>query len=440
MQSYFNQIADFLTSQLSGEEVLTMGFSGEDSDFVRFNQSKVRQAGHVQQRYLELDLISGSRHAASVLTLSGVEEEDRSRATETVESLRKLVPDLPEDPHLLYATQVCSGEQTGDNTLPDSGDAVERILAGGAGRDLVGIYSAGAVYSGFANSLGQRNWFSAYSFNFDWSFYLRADKAVKSSYAGFEWDADVFAGKIDRAGEQLTALERDPRSIEPGRYRVYMTPVAGNDFIGLVGWGGYGLKAHRTKQTVLIRMMEEGASLSPKGTIVENTKEGVAPNFQGQGFLKPDQVALISAGALQDCLVSPRSAREYGVPTNGANDMEAPESLDMAVGDLPQEEVLARLDTGVYISNVWYLNFSDRPACRITGMTRFASFWVEGGRIAAPLDVMRFDETLYRAFGENLVWLTREREVILEAGTYGSRDTGSGRTPGALIEDFNFNL
>ena len=135
MQSYFNQIADFLTSQLSGEEVLTMGFSGEDSDFVRFNQSKVRQAGHVQQRYLELDLISGSRHAASVLTLSGVEEEDRSRATETVESLRKLVPDLPEDPHLLYATQVCSGEQTGDNTLPDSGDAVERILAGGAGRD-----------------------------------------------------------------------------------------------------------------------------------------------------------------------------------------------------------------------------------------------------------------------------------------------------------------
>ena len=96
--------------------------------------------------------------------------------------------------------------------------------------------------------------------------------------------------------------------------------------------------------------------------------------------------------------------------------------------------------TGVYVSNVWYLNFSDAPACRITGMTRFASFWVEGGRIAAPLEVMRFDETLYRAFGENLIGLTREREVILDAGTYGSRETGSGRIPGALIEDFNFNL
>ena len=61
MQTYFNGIADFLTSQLSGDEVLTMGFNGEDSDFVRFNHSKVRQPGHVQQRHLELDLISGSR-------------------------------------------------------------------------------------------------------------------------------------------------------------------------------------------------------------------------------------------------------------------------------------------------------------------------------------------------------------------------------------------
>ena len=440
MQTYFNGIADFLTSKLTGDEVLTMGFSGEDSDFVRFNQSKVRQAGHVQQRHLELDLIIGSRHATGVLTLSGEEEEDRARATRTLESLREMVPDLPEDPHLLYATEVHSGEQHGDNRLPEPGDAVDQILEAGAGRDLVGIYAAGAVYAGFANSLGQRNWFSAYSYNFDWSFYLRADKAVKSGYAGLEWDPEAFTRKVDSAVEQLAALGDEPRTIEPGRYRVYMTPVAVNDFIGLVGWGGYGLKAHRTKQTVLIRMTEEGATLAPEVTIAENTKEGVAPNFQRRGFLKPDQVTVISAGALQDCLVSPRSAREYEVPTNGANDMEAPEALDMAAGDIPQEEVLARLDTGVYVSNVWYLTLSDRPACRITGMTRFASFWVEGGRIVAPLDVMRFDDTVYRVFGENLIGLTREREVILDAGTYGSRDQGSGRVPGALIEDFNFNL
>ncbi|HCL27904.1 MAG TPA: TldE/PmbA family protein, partial [Candidatus Latescibacteria bacterium] len=99
-----------------------------------------------------------------------------------------------------------------------------------------------------------------------------------------------------------------------------------------------------------------------------------------------------------------------------------------------------RLHTGVWINNLHYLNYSDRPACRITGMTRFACFWVEEGQIVAPINVMRFDETLYRVLGENLIDLTCEREMILDSGTYGGRGTGSARFPGALVEDFNFNL
>jgi hypothetical protein len=53
---------------------------------------------------------------------------------------------------------------------------------------------------------------------------------------------------------------------------------------------------------------------------------------------------------------------------------------------------------------------------------------------------MRFDETIYRAFGENLVGLTKDREMILDAQSYGGRATTSSRIPGALIDDFNFNL
>jgi predicted Zn-dependent protease len=166
----------------------------------------------------------------------------------------------------------------------------------------------------------------------------------------------------------------------------------------------------------------------------------VAPNFQGAGFIKPDQVTLIEAGSFHHCLVSPRSAKEYGVPTNGASNGETPQSLDMAAGDMPRQDVLQRLDTGVYINNVWYLNYSDRSACRMTGMTRFATFWVEHGVIQAPLNVMRFDESLYRMLGEHLLGLTSERELILNTSTYHQRSTGSSRVPGALVEDFNFTL
>ena len=112
----------------------------------------------------------------------------------------------------------------------------------------------------------------------------------------------------------------------------------------------------------------------------------------------------------------------------------------MAAGGLPRQRVLHDLHTGIYINNVWYLNYSDRSACRLTGMTRFATFWVEQGAIQAPLSVMRFDDSIYRMLGEHLVDLTMERDFILDANTYHRRSTNSSRLPGALIEDFTFTL
>jgi predicted Zn-dependent protease len=436
----FYDLADFLTARLNRDEVFTCTFSGEDSDFVRFNQNWIRQAGRVQQRHLSLDLIQGRRHAQGRCALTGERGEDAVRLTQLLDELRRKRLSLPEDPHLRYATQVNSTEQRSENRLIPAAEAVQQIMAAGEGRDLVGLFASGGLFNGFANSLGQRNGFSTYTFNFDWSFYHQGDKAVKATYAGFDWDSEALRAKMEAAGAQLAVLAQEPKTLPPGKYRVFLSPAAVYNVVGLLGWGGFGLKSHRTKQTPLLKMMEGGALLHPALTILENTAEGVAPNFDSQGFLKPDRITLIAAGAYRDHLVSPRSAQEYGVETNGASPDEAPESLDIAAGDLPADQALERLDTGVLINNVWYLNYSDPPACRITGMTRFACFWVEGGQIVAPLNVMRFDETLYRAFGDNLVELTVEREMILDAGSYGGRSTGSGRVPGALIQDFNFNL
>ncbi len=440
MQEYFYALADAITALLQGKEVYTCSFRAEDAAFVRFNRSAVRQPGTVTQRSLSLDLIHGRQHAAGEVALSGDFAMDRERLLLLVASLREKLPYLPADPYLLYATDVQSGELHGEDRLPANDVAMAAILEAGRGRDLVGIYAAGGIYAGFANSLGQRNWFSSYSFNFDWSFYHQADKAVKTAYAGFVWEPQEFARKVEAAAEDLEVLRQPPRTISPGRYRVYLAPAALYDILDILSWGGFGLKDHRTKQTTLLKMIEEDARLHPAVTILDNTRDGVAPNFQAAGFLKPDQVTLIESGTFRQCLVSPRSAEEYGVPTNGASHWEAPESLEMTAGTLPRPAVLARLDTGVYINNVWYLNYSDRSACRITGMTRFATFWVEHGVIQAPLNVMRFDESIYRMLGEHLLELTAERDLILDASSYHRRSTSSGRLPGALVEDFNFTL
>jgi len=128
------------------------------------------------------------------------------------------------------------------------------------GTDMVGVYAGGPVYRGFANSLGQRNWFCRTSFNFDWSLHHAGDKAVKSSYAGFEYNRDTLGRKMARAKEKLRLVDKAPRTIEPGRYRVYLSPAALQEVLALLGWGGFGFKARRTKTTSLIRMAEEASA------------------------------------------------------------------------------------------------------------------------------------------------------------------------------------
>jgi predicted Zn-dependent protease len=263
---------------------------------------------------------------------------------------------------------------------------------------------------------------------------------VKTSYAGFDWDDAAFDQKVRRAGEQLRVLAHPARRLQPGRYRVFLTPTATSALVGMLGWGGFGLKSQRTRTTPLLRMLTGEARLDERVSMAEDTAHGAAAPFQDAGFLRPDRVPLIERGELTGALVSPRSAREYGVETNGAAGHEGPESLDISAGSLALEDALAALGTGIWIGNLWYLNFSDRSACRTTGMTRFGTFWVEGGSVQAPLDVMRFDETLYRVLGDNLQALTREREWLLSASTYGWRSTRSSRLPGALVEDFTLTL
>jgi len=112
----------------------------------------------------------------------------------------------------------------------------------------------------------------------------------------------------------------------------------------------------------------------------------------------------------------------------------------MRAGSVAAADALAMLDTGLYIGNLWYLNFSDRTACRLTGMTRFASFWVEGGRIVAPVDVMRFDDSVFRLLGQELVGLTSERELLVNSDSYHQRNANSMRLPGAVVSEMAFTL
>jgi len=434
----FFRLADAVSGALRAGEEFLLRCSGEDSDFVRLNHGRVRQAGAVRQRRLSLQLVADGRSATVACDAGGGDDSDRERLLGLVSGLRVQLAHLPADPHLLFSREALTSSRIEPGRLPDPASAIDRLITLADGLDLVGIWASGLVHRGLATSAGTRAWHSVGTFNLDWSCYHTGDKAVKCAYAGTSWNESVLAARLSEARRTLPVLARSPQRLSPGAYRAYLAPAALDDLLGMCSWGGFSCKAQRTRSGPLLRLHDGAERLHPAVTLTEDHAGGLSPGFTDAGFAKPASVPLITAGSPAGSLVGARSAREFALVPNCAH--EAPESLRMDAGDLPAETALHRLGTGLWISNVWYCNFSDRSACRITGMTRFACLWIENGEPVAPLAVMRFDDTIYRLLGANLEALTCEREHVLEAGTYGGRGLGSSLLPGALVGEIALTL
>ncbi|SEJ29666.1 Predicted Zn-dependent protease or its inactivated homolog [Azotobacter beijerinckii] len=436
-REHFHDLLASLRPLLRAGENFTLDYRAEASDFVRFNQAQVRQAGQVQQVFATLALYLGERHARFELSLTGVAGEDRSRLRHALERLRAVVPSLAPDPYLRLNREPWRSESAEAGTMPDGAAVVGQIVEASASLDLVGIYTAGPQYHGFASSWGALGWHAASSFNFDWSLFHANGQAVKSAYAGQRWDALAFARRMASAREQLEYLGRPALTLAPGDYRAYLAPVALDEIFDLLS-GGFSAQALASGASPLQRLFAGQAQLSPLLHLHERIAGGLAPAFTSEGPRR--DLRLLAGGLPGERLVGSRSAAEYGLSANGAGAHEYPLSPVVTGGDLDEGDILSRLDTGLYIGNLWYLNFSDRPAGRLTGMTRFATFWVENGRLHAPVNTMRFDDSVFSFLGPHLEALTREPETILPSGTYGARQSGSRTLPGALLGRFTLTL
>ena len=61
MSMYFTKLNDFLFSVLDKQEVLITNIIGENSQFIRFNNSKVRQTGLVDDMNFSMTLLCNNR-------------------------------------------------------------------------------------------------------------------------------------------------------------------------------------------------------------------------------------------------------------------------------------------------------------------------------------------------------------------------------------------
>ena len=441
MREYFENITRELFKNIKSSELLIINFDAEESKFVRLNKGKIRQAGSVKQISMTLSLSTkDKRNLKSYVRLNGSFERDISTLIKTLNYLRRELPDLPKDPYMMFSTSVHSTEISSEKQSTSDEVILEHILNSATKLDLVGIFSSGSIYTGLANSLGQKNWHEDYSFSFDYSIYNKNNNAIKLNYSSKKWNKDDYDFILNKGIEKLAILSNPEKKITTGEYRVYLEPSALNEIIDMMAWGGFSYKSNKIGTSPLHLLNKKERKLNELIFIDENIKDGLSANFNSDGFIKPEEISMIKKGEFRESLTSPRSSLEYSVVHNAASSSEYPSSIDMKSGSISDDKILETIDNGIYISNLWYLNFSDRNNGRMTGLTRFGCFLVENGKLTAPINTMRFDDSVYSMLGDNLIGLTSSRELLIDSGTYEERSTSSARLPGAIIDNFKMTL
>ena len=418
----------------------------EVSDYVRFNHARVRQAGRVSQAEASLSYQKeASKSVSLALSLTDDVAVNTRRLSDALTKVRHLAETLHDDPYLVPFEKGESSQAAFDADLPAIEETVAFINDIAKDLDLVGLLTQGRVLRYVRHTEGTKHSFETQSLVFDYSVYGErgADGSIQSVkhvvYATKDAHT-LIADSLAKARQQLVDLTKPIKTLAPGNYRVYLEPAAVGDIVSLFSWNGVSAAAHKKGASTLAQWIDGKVTLSPQFSLLDDFDLGLIPRFNGRGELAPTCLAIADKGHFANLLVSSRTAKEYGLASTFASGGEGLRSINMKPGVLEKSAILTALGTGIYISNVHYLNWSDPNSARITGMTRFACFWVENGVIQGPIQDMRFDDSIYSLFGEQLEAVTAFTEVLPETGTYDERSIGGARVPGVLLKEMAFTL
>jgi predicted Zn-dependent protease len=230
---------------------------------------------------------------------------------------------------------------------------------------------------------------------------LIASEDGRSSYArGLHRDAAQLPD-LSSVADGLVSLPR--LELEPGRYRALLGPQAMIVFVGTLGQIGFhpidGAFAGRIGERVLgenVTLVDDAAD-----------PDGLPTTFDCAGTPK-QRVPLVERGVSAG-VVRPETG--HAVPPAwrfGAG--PSPSHLFLAAGATPEGELGAALGTGLSIQRVDYVRVVHPKRTIVTGSSRDATLWLEGGKAVARLPQFRFTLRLDELFSSlEAVGASRQR-------------------------------
>jgi len=411
----------------------------DSSALTRFANNRINQNVAEENAVVSIRAVLGKR--IGVASTNRLDAESLQAACDAAVRAAKVAPEDPSFPGLPGPAPVVEAHRavaaTRDFDAEARANAVGAIVAESADR---GLSVAGKVRSAehtvaVANSLGVDVGASVTGAQ---ATVLSMGAETGSGWASF-LDAD--ASNLDPAALGAEAAElalraANPTALDPGEYRVVLSPEAVSDLVDFLSYVGFSAKAYHEGRSFLSGRLGERV-VNERVTIVDDALAddamGLTFDYEGQ---PKQRVAMIERGVALSPVTDSYWAAKTGLPDTG-HALPAPNAFGplplnvvMEPGEATMEELIGSVKRGVYVTRFHYVNIEDPISVLLTGMTRDGTFLIENGTLSRPLKNLRFTQSAVEALASC--------EGATAARRFLGTEEGATFVPGLLLGTFTF--
>ncbi|MGD9518721.1 MAG: TldD/PmbA family protein [Armatimonadota bacterium] len=435
MEQELLELAQTIVSECQADQAEAVVQDGTEA-VSRFANNVLHQNMQEWSRRIDVRVLLGKRVGCASGTVADLDDARRvvAKATE----LARVAGEIPDfesfaEPQPIPEAPPAVAEDVIQCTPAQRGALVEEALDVARERSLA---AAGAlsVRSGtltVANSLGVAAVHSSTATHF----HVVMQDEDSAGYASAEGRslADTRVREVaERAADKAT-LGRNPRHIKAEPLAVVLEPVAAAELLDMFSFGFNALLYQEQKSFVCDYLGQQACT-----SFLNLTDDGLDPRTNVRPFdfegLPRRRVELIKDGAISGLVHNTYTAARAKPPTQSTGHATQPpgrwgplpRNLIVSPGEGSLEDLIARVDRGLFISRIHYLNCVHPRKTILTGMTREGTFLIEQGQITGAVHNLRFTERFVDALGR-----------IAAIGCKGERH-GSVWTPPLLIESFSF--
>lgn len=408
----------------------------EESSLTRFANNAIHQNVSEDSRAVSIRVAIGQRTArVTTNRLDNIREATRNavdlaRASEPDPNLPPLYEPAPIEP--LNRWDPATAAYTPQARAEAVRDAI--AIVENAGHIAAGIFSTAHSTHWLANSngvfLSHAETGAAFSIT-----------ATANDSSGWAKATAVIAAAIDPAALARSAagkatLSKNPRRLDPGRYRVLLEPAAVLDFVGQI-FGDCSATALEEERSFLTGRFGEqifGSNITIRDDVRHPLQDG-AP-FDGEGV--PRQALTLFQNGRPTAIPYSRAAAIRAGKTATGHGLPLPNETGESVANIvieggqdSLETLLKKLGTGILVTRLWYIREVDPFRKVMTGMTRDGTFLVEDGAIVCGLRNFRFNESV--------IELLRRVEAMSPAARASGEEAFDMVVPAMLASEFHFS-